>query len=85
MVKESERVVNSWKMKTGKNRKPELGQAAQGWTRSGGSTGKWKVASARRQDLQERRGLMGQLVVEKKNWLGKRARTGWKCPHKSIW
>lgn len=30
MNEESERVVNGWKMKTGKNRKLELGQVAQG-------------------------------------------------------
>lgn len=33
MKKESERMVNGWKMKTGKNRKLELGQVAQGWDR----------------------------------------------------
>lgn len=34
MKKESERVMNSWKMKTGKNRKLELDQVAQGWDRT---------------------------------------------------
>lgn len=50
MKKKSERVVNSWKMKTGKNRKLELGLLHKAGTGPGGSTGKWETASVRRQD-----------------------------------
>lgn len=80
MKKESERVVNSWKMKNGKNRKLELGRVAQGWDRT------WKEME---KGQHEETGLTGELhyrmIFGRRENLGKRARIGWKRPHNSVW
>lgn len=50
MKKESERVVSSWKMKTGKNRTRGGSGCKKARTGPGGRTGKYKKTTARRQD-----------------------------------